>query len=105
MQDAHASTLATAAPRLAPEAWRSVGRALRRFHDAGGWHADLNAGNILLSPAGVYVIDLDRGRTVPPGSRSQRANLRRLARSLRKLGVLPAAADGWRALCSGYAAP
>jgi 3-deoxy-D-manno-octulosonic acid kinase len=41
--------------------WIAVGRCIRRFHDAGVHHADLNAHNILLTPEQVYLIDFDRG--------------------------------------------
>lgn len=99
-----ARTLADAAPSLPEARWRETGRAIRRFHEAGGWHADLNANNILLAPDGVWIIDLDRGRCACANRRRQRANLTRLHRSLLKLGLLPAAADGWRALITAYEA-
>jgi len=67
----------------------AVGAALRRMHDQGLHHRDLNAGNLLLRPQGdgfaVTIIDLDRARlmaSVPAGRR--RAALARLARSLAK---------------------
>lgn len=97
-----AKTLAGAAPSLSAVRWAEVGRAIRRFHDVGGWHADLNAKNILLGPGGVTIIDLDRGRCHCASARRQRANLDRLYRSLVKLGLLPAAQPGWEALLSGY---
>lgn len=100
---ADAATLAERAAGLAESGWQNVGRALRRFHDAGGWHADLNARNVLLAPSGVFVIDLDRGRLVEPGSRAQRRNLARLERSLRKLGLMPTLEPGWRAMLAAYA--
>ncbi|MGH8225182.1 MAG: 3-deoxy-D-manno-octulosonic acid kinase [Gammaproteobacteria bacterium] len=102
---ADARTLGACADALGSEDWARVGAAIRRFHDAGGWHADLNAHNLLLSPAGAFVIDLDRGRIVPPGTACQQRNLDRLERSLAKLGLLPAAANGWRALLSAYRNP
>jgi len=77
--------------------WAAIGRCLRRFHDAGVHHADLNAQNILLDPqAAVWVLDFDRGREREPGPWRERA-LQRLARSLEKMG--PGAGD-WR---HGYA--
>jgi 3-deoxy-D-manno-octulosonic acid kinase len=85
-----------------------IGRAIRRCHDAGGWHADLNAWNLLVPTARpdlpVSVIDWDRGRWIPDGvpDRARRANLSRLARSLRKL-ELAEAIQAWPALESGYA--
>lgn len=62
--------------------WTAIGRCLRRFHDAGVQHADLNSRNIMLGePGQVWVLDFDRGRMRLPGAWSQRA-LDRLARSL-----------------------
>ncbi len=71
----------------------AAGRAVRRFHDAGGVHADLHVKNLLLRESGgtieALVIDLDRARVqrvVPP--RKRLAELMRLYRSLRKRGLL-----------------
>lgn len=65
-------------------AWDAVGRTIRSFHDAGVQHADLNAANVMLGPAGeVWLLDFDRGRIRPPGTWS-RAVLARLERSLAK---------------------
>ena len=85
-----------------------IGRAIRRCHEAGGWHADLNAWNLLVPDSRpdlpVVVIDWDRGRWIPDGvpDRARRANLSRLARSLRKL-ELTSAIEAWSALEQGYA--
>ena len=87
--------------------WIAVGRCIRRFHDAGVCHADLNAHNILLTPEQVYIIDFDRGELRTPSRDWQLANLARLQRSLRKLG---AARDGeaafehalWNPLMAAY---
>lgn len=100
-----ARTLGESARTLDAGDWARIGEAIRRFHDAGGRHADLNAHNLLLSPEGVFIVDLDRGRFAPPGSPGQRRNLDRLERSLLKLGLLPALEDGWRALLSAYRNP
>lgn len=73
--------------------WAAIGCCLRRFHDAGVQHADLNAQNILLGPQdAVWLLDFDRGRERAPGEWRERA-LQRLARSLAKIG--PAGGD-WR---------
>jgi len=65
--------------------WGAIGRCVRRFHDAGVCHADLNAHNILIDASGrVFLIDFDRGRRRPPGS-WRVANLVRLKRSLEKI--------------------
>jgi len=64
--------------------WTAIGRCLRRFHDAGVQHADLNSRNIMLGEQGeVWVLDFDRGRLRAPGAWSTRS-LDRLARSLVK---------------------
>lgn len=86
----------------------AVGAVVARFHRAGIWHADLNAHNILLNADGVHVIDFDRGRRRRPAASWRQANLRRLRRSLLKLG---AGAEGgsvfavgiWGPLLAGYA--
>lgn len=70
--------------------WRAVGHCIRRFHDAGVWHADLNAHNILVHPVPggqpqVYLIDFDRARTRAQDGAWRDANLARLHRSLQKI--------------------
>ncbi|MBI3772476.1 MAG: 3-deoxy-D-manno-octulosonic acid kinase [Gammaproteobacteria bacterium] len=86
----------TLADRLAqtalPESqWKIVGRTIRRFHDAGIFHADLNARNILLAEAGqVFLIDFDKGERRVPDSSWQRENLQRLQRSLNKIKAITA---------------
>lgn len=71
---------------LSPELWQRVGRCIRGFHEAGVYHADLNAHNILLDGQGkVYLIDFDRGRLRSNGQRWKKRNLSRLLRSLSKL--------------------
>lgn len=71
--------------RLSSEIWQHIGQTLKRLHQHGVCHADLNAHNILLDKAGkVYVIDFDRGEIRVPG-RWQQSNLQRLKHSLNKL--------------------
>lgn len=99
------SALLQAAP-VPATAWRAIGRAIRRFHDAGVYHADLTANNILLDGAErVSIIDFDRGVLRPPGA-WRAANLSRLARSLRKIcSELPAdrfSPADWAALQDTY---
>jgi 3-deoxy-D-manno-octulosonic acid kinase len=85
--------------------WVSVGRCVRRFHDLGVCHADLNAHNVLLSEEAVYLIDFDRCQLRGPGLWRD-GNLVRLRRSLEKLTWgLPADRFGesdWHALLDGY---
>ena len=87
-------------------AWRRVGQTLARFHDAGAFHADLNAHNLLFDrDAAVWLIDFDRGELRRPG-RWRAANLERLQRSLRKLSAAGGRAfdqQGWNALRAAYA--
>ena len=87
---------------------RAVGATVARFHRAGVWHADLNAHNILLNADGVHLIDFDRGRVRAVSGHWRHANLRRLRRSLLKLGAGaqgPAAfaSSIWQPLLDGYA--
>lgn len=80
--------------RMDEARWSTVGRCLRRFHDAGVQHADLNADNIMLGePGSVWVLDFDRGRLREPGAWRERV-LDRLARSIAKRR--PGATD-WQA--------
>ncbi len=90
---------------LASAEWQRIGATIRRFHEAGACHADLNAHNIQLEKdGGVWLLDFDRGRLRRPG-RWRTANLDRLRRSLDKLagGGAHFEEAGWQALLSGYA--
>jgi 3-deoxy-D-manno-octulosonic acid kinase len=90
-----------------PDLWPATGACIRRFHDYGVVHADLNARNILVGPAAkISLIDFDRGRIAPGRQHAFAANLARLRRSLEKLWP----ADGrsrletcWAQLQQGYA--
>ena len=85
--------------------WISIGRCIRRFHDLGVCHRDLNAHNVLLSEEAVYLIDFDRGELRRPGLWCD-ANVVRLRRSLEKVTwALPADRFGeadWQGLLDGY---
>ena len=84
---------------VADAVWVSVGKCIRRFHDAGVWHADLNARNILLgADFQVYLIDFDQARFRPEKPVNGEGNLNRLKRSLVKLcpaGKMPALQSAW----------
>lgn len=67
--------------------WEQVGQVIRRFHDAGLDHVDLNVDNILVAGKSVYLIDFDRCRLRGgQGGRSawRERNLQRLRRSVEK---------------------
>jgi 3-deoxy-D-manno-octulosonic acid kinase len=85
--------------------WIAIGRCIRRFHDAGVHHADLNAHNILLTPEQVYIIDFDRGTLRKRGWWAD-TNLVRLYRSLEKVTLLAAPEsftdEDWHSLLAGY---
>jgi 3-deoxy-D-manno-octulosonic acid kinase len=97
---------------LSEAQWRAIGATIRRFHDAGVYHADLNAHNILLDEkrsdksGQVYVIDFDRGEKRCPSPGWQQANLARLRRSLDKLGAQQKTFHfdeaAWAALLAGW---
>jgi 3-deoxy-D-manno-octulosonic acid kinase len=84
----------------------AAGHAVRRFHDAGGRHADLHVKNLLVQEREpqVLVIDLDKGRAGdPPPPRRRMRELMRLRRSLVKRGLLEqVGAAGLRAFFDGY---
>lgn len=86
-------------------AWAKLGGLLARFHAVGVFHADLNAHNVMHDGSGaLWLIDFDRGDLRTPALAWQRANLQRLARSLRKLGLAGEGFDrAWAALREGYA--
>ena len=64
-----------------------VAAAVFAMHEAGVWHADLNAYNILLDSGGkAWLIDFDKGRVRPLlSAERRRGNLLRLRRSLVKV--------------------
>lgn len=81
---------------------------IRRLHDAGIDHRDLNIGNLLVSGGDVFVIDFDGARLADALSPAERfANLARLDRSYVKRfgdgGPVPHAAriDLLAAYCAG----
>jgi 3-deoxy-D-manno-octulosonic acid kinase len=92
---------------LPAAAWSRLGAMLRRLHEAGVRHDDINVSNILLRADGSFhMIDFDRAAIVAPGAWRER-NLARFHRSLEKHRRLAAGnfaftpAD-WNALRSGY---
>lgn len=92
----------------AAETWARVGACVRRFHDAGIWHADLTAHNLQINGAGeLFLLDFDRGRRRGPGGSWREGNLARLHRSLTKISQGGAVVFGdheWSLLVGGYRA-
>ena len=107
-----ASALADLLETITPRdpCWFHAGQCIRRFHEIGLVHPDLNARNILVSHPGseeasVYLIDFDRAFFRAHATRSFKSNLSRLHRSLVKLwparhssGLKPC----WEQLMFGY---
>lgn len=87
--------------------WTDTGKCIRRFHDLGVNHVDLNANNLLVSVDNrkVYLIDFDRC-TMSSGSKTAgKSNLVRLKRSLVKLWPDDAEVSlnkCWEAMMAGY---
>lgn len=93
---------------LQPDEWEALGALIRRFHQSGAYHADLNASNILCGAAGeFYLIDFDRGELRAPGEWCY-SNLSRLKRSLDKFAdasqTWHADDDDWQCLLAAYEA-
>ncbi len=93
------------AGRLEEQHWYQVGRVIRRFHNRGVFHADLNAANVQLDSDAVWLLDFDRG-AIRSGDDWKPDNLARLLRSLNKQWRRsdPEQHPGWRCLLEGYAA-
>lgn len=107
----HARTLADAAVQAGvdPETWNAIGRCIRRFHEAGVVHPDLNARNILVNDGSsgveIHLIDFDRAYFRSGALHSFRNSLARLRRSLAKFwpdAPAPRLETCWAELMSGY---
>lgn len=85
-------------------AWQRLGGTVRRFHDAGVRHADLNCFNVLVRDGEFFLIDFDKGRIIDgnASARWKAANLERFARSLRKVAGEAAQARVWEPFMHGY---
>jgi len=81
---------------------RSAGLLLRKFHQAGFYHADLQLKNLLVVGDQVLIIDFDRSyRKKTLSEREKMKNLLRLNRSVEKWkrsGLLITRTDRWRFL-------
>lgn len=92
-------TLATSLDRADPI---DVAQAIFAMHEAGVWHADLNAHNILIDPKGrIWLIDFDRAHTGVVSRAQRQRNLLRLRRSLVKVCGAPGA-QWWDGLDTAF---
>jgi 3-deoxy-D-manno-octulosonic acid kinase len=93
---------------LPDKLWQDIGATIKRFHNQGIYHDDLNAHNILLDGSDkVFVIDFDKGKLIPAGKPNwQEKNLNRLLRSLNKeknLGKITSFTEAdWQNFLRGY---
>jgi len=92
---------------LAEGYWIAIGSMVRRFHEEGVHHSDLNASNILLDEGGrCFLIDFDRCGFRKVKLKWQKENLLRLRRSLNKAlkneEVFYFSDMNWRSLLRGY---
>ena len=88
------------------EFWHAAGAALWAFHEAGVYHADMNAYNVQIDADGdLWLIDFDRGALRRPGPWQQQT-LSRLHRSLKKIWLLDPRLHyqekNWQQLLDGY---
>lgn len=86
--------------------WQSVGAAIWKFHEAGVYHADMNAYNVQVDKDGdIWMLDFDKGALKAPGP-WQQETLSRLHRSLKKVlnldPKLHFRAANWEQLLEGY---
>jgi 3-deoxy-D-manno-octulosonic acid kinase len=88
------------------EFWQRLGAGVHQFHEAGVFHADMNAYNLQIdSDSNLWMLDFDRGRLRQPG-RWRQETLERLHRSLSKILTLDPrlnfAKDDWEKFLEGY---
>ena len=86
--------------------WHGCGASIRKFHDAGVYHADMNAYNVQIDREGdLWLLDFDKGELRAPGA-WQQETLSRLHRSLQKVIRLDPQlhyhSGNWEELLAGY---
>ncbi|MCZ2722777.1 3-deoxy-D-manno-octulosonic acid kinase [Marinomonas sp. 15G1-11] len=65
--------------------WYSIGQTIKRFHEEGIYHSDLNCHNIMIDQTQkIWLIDFDKCDQRPQNDEWQNSNLQRLLRSLEK---------------------
>ncbi|MBD5771565.1 3-deoxy-D-manno-octulosonic acid kinase [Marinomonas colpomeniae] len=87
--------------------WQEIGKVVKRFHDNGIYHSDLNCHNIMIdSQNKIWVIDFDKCEQREPNSKWVQSNIDRLKRSLDKESKNHAnfhvSSKQWQAFLEGY---
>lgn len=85
--------------------WTNIGKTIAKFHNNGIYHADLNAHNILIASDKIYLIDFDHSNQRALKSSWQKANLKRLKRSIDKLtndDYIQRNNENWQQLLTAY---
>jgi 3-deoxy-D-manno-octulosonic acid kinase len=87
--------------------WQEIGAVVKRFHDEGIYHSDLNCHNIMVDQNGkVWLIDFDKCEQRTHNTQWKQANIDRLKRSLDKESNLYTqfnVSDAqWRTFLEGY---
>ncbi len=93
---------------LGHEAWQAVGVLIKRFHQLGVYHADLNANNIIINEQQeLFLLDFDKGQ-IKLGEIWKINNIERLLRSLlkgkKKEAQFNFEMTDWQQLLKGYSA-
>jgi len=87
--------------------WNEIGAVIKRFHDNGIYHSDLNCHNIMIDQDNkIWLIDFDKCEQRPQDKKWQQANIDRLKRSLDKESKLHTQFNisdaQWRDFMEGY---
>jgi len=87
--------------------WFAIGEVIKRFHEQGIYHHDLNAHNILIdNNHKIWLIDFDQGEQRTIQKNWQQSNMLRLLRSFRKeqnkLTNFNYLESNWKTLLDGY---
>lgn len=85
--------------------WQKIGTTIALFHNHGIYHADLNANNILITSQQIYLIDFDHSKQCKRRKMWQKANMKRLKRSIDKLthsNHIEANNRNWQSLLKSY---
>lgn len=96
---------------MTDQKWFELGRLIKKMHQAGIYHADLNANNILTGEnLEFYLIDFDKAKIITVTGKTAQKNLQRLLRSLNKIQrqrreknlSFNFSRENWQQLLSGY---